>query len=152
MAHIPINHHLQPVYRALAGLIGLYLIAFGVVNWLTNGLGDLFISEGGETALGIRGNGGSTLLALALGVIVLLGAVIGGNVDHHINVWVGSALLVIGTLMLALLRTDLNVLGFSLATVIVMYLLGMLLLAAGLYGKVGSSESADEEEAFRHAS
>lgn len=151
MAHIPVNHHLQPVYRGLAGLTGLYLIAFGVLNFIMNSSVAFFASEGGKQVLGMRGNLAFAALSVALGAVVLVGAVIGRNLDHHINMWSGGFLLVIGTAMLSLLRTDLNILGFSLTTVIVVYGLGMLLLAAGLYGKVGSAEDAEKEEAFRHA-
>ena len=43
--------------------------------------------------------------------------------------------MVVGTAMLALLSTDLNVLNFSIETVIVSFLIGMLLFSAGLYGR-----------------
>jgi len=57
---------------------------------------------------------------------------------------------VAGTAMLALLRTDLNVLNFSMATVIVSFAIGMVLFSAGLYGKSGSPAAARAEEAARH--
>jgi hypothetical protein len=151
MAHIPINHHLQPVYRVLAGLIGLYLLAFGILSFTQHSSIGFFAHYGGKQVLGMKGNPAFSVLAIALGALVIIGAVIGRNVDHHINIWVAITLLVIGTAMLALLRTDLNVLGFSLMTVVVVYGMGMLLMAAGLYGKVGTSEQAEAEEQFRHA-
>ena len=43
--------------------------------------------------------------------------------------------MVVGTAMLALISTDLNVLNFSIETVMVSYLVGMLLFSAGLYGR-----------------
>ena len=30
MAHFPVNHPARPLYRVLAGLIGLYILVFGV--------------------------------------------------------------------------------------------------------------------------
>ena len=43
--------------------------------------------------------------------------------------------LVAGTAMLALISTDLNVLNFAIETVIVSFVIGMVLLSAGLYGR-----------------
>ena len=47
----------------------------------------------------------------------------------------------VGTAMLAVLRTDANVLNFTMATVIVSLLLGLLLFTAGMYGKVGTARA-----------
>ena len=58
--------------------------------------------------------------------------------------------MVVGIVMLTLLNTDLNVLNFSIGTVMVSFLIGMLLFSAGLYGKSGSSEVARTGEAVRH--
>ena len=43
----------------------------------------------------------------------------------------------VGTALLALLHTELNVLNFSMATVIVSFSIGLLLFTAGLYGLSG---------------
>ena len=32
MAHFPVNHPLRPLYRTLAGLVGAYLLVFGIVG------------------------------------------------------------------------------------------------------------------------
>ena len=32
MAHFPVNHPARPLYRVLAGLVGLYILVFGVVG------------------------------------------------------------------------------------------------------------------------
>jgi hypothetical protein len=59
MAHIPINHHLQPFYRVLAGLCGLYVLVFGIVGLVqTRGL-DTFAQEGLPSVLGCRPTGPS---------------------------------------------------------------------------------------------
>jgi hypothetical protein len=52
--------------------------------------------------------------------------------------------------MLALLRTDANFLGFTPATCVVSFLIGMSQLIAGLYGKTGTLLDVRREEAFRH--
>ena len=33
MAHIPVNHPARPVYRAIAGLIALYILIFGIFGF-----------------------------------------------------------------------------------------------------------------------
>jgi hypothetical protein len=56
----------------------------------------------------------------------------------------------VGLLMLALLQTNANFLGFSMVNCIVSFVLGMVVFAAGLYGKTGSETDVAAEEAFRH--
>ena len=52
--------------------------------------------------------------------------------------------------MLVLQRTSGNFLNFTVATCVVSFVIGMLLFAAGLYGKAGGAEVADAEERYRH--
>ncbi|HEX2772132.1 MAG TPA: DUF4383 domain-containing protein, partial [Micromonosporaceae bacterium] len=51
--------------------------------------------------------------------------------------------------MMTVLQTDANFLNFSMSTVIVSMLFGLLLLATGLYDKVGPPEHAHAEDRFR---
>jgi hypothetical protein len=60
-------------------------------------------------------------------------------------------MLVVGTYGLATARTDANVLDFSIATVVVTYLLGLVLIMAGLYGKVGTEEESRAEQEAAHS-
>jgi len=75
---------------------------------------------------------------------------IGRNADTVVNTGAGWLMLVVGMAMLALLRTDANVFNFSIATCVVWFVLGMLLITASLYGRTGSAEAARAEEAYRH--
>jgi hypothetical protein len=43
---------------------------------------------------------------------------------------------------IAVIRTDANYIGFTMATAIVMMSLGLVLFMAGMYGKVGTAEEA----------
>jgi hypothetical protein len=63
--------------------------------------------------------------------------------------WVGIGFLLAGTAGLALMHTDANVLNFTMATCVVSYLIGSVLLTAGMYVKVGSRRKAAVEEAHR---
>jgi hypothetical protein len=150
MSHIPVNHHLRPLYRTLALLSGAYLIIFGVVALGKIGSGqDLWASEDLDRVFGQHTNRGYALLCIVIGAIVVFAAVVGRNLDRTVNMLVAVALFIIGTAMLGLLRYS-NVLGGSVSTVIVAYIIGMVLFAAAMYGKTGSAEQAAAEESFRH--
>jgi hypothetical protein len=150
MAHIPINHPLRPVYRALALLIGVYLIIFGIVGTTASSGHPLFASNEDITALGLPTNMAFSLLSIVAGAIIAGGAASGRNLDHFINLVGGVLFLAVGILMLALQRTELNILNFSVRTCVVSFLIGMLLFAAGLYGKTASHQDAEAQEAHRH--
>lgn len=149
MSHIPVNHQLRPLYRALAGVVAVYLLVFGVVGVIqTTGSG--MFEQGDVSALGLRTNLAFAIASIVAGAAVLVAVFLGRNVDYIVNVWGGVAFMVVGIAMLALLNSDLNVLNFSVATVIVSFVIGMVLFSAGLYGRSGSAASARTEEAVRH--
>lgn len=140
LAHIPINHHLRGLYRAVAGLSGLYLVALGIYGIVeTSGL-DLFAQDGLPEVLGQQLNPASSGMLLVLGGIVVIVTVIGRNIDHYGNFWIGQILIVATLLSMAVLRTDANVLGFNMTSVIVVMAVGVFILTASLYAKIGRSE------------
>jgi len=136
MAHLPVDHHLRPLYRALAGLSGAFSLGLGVIGFSrTSGL-PFFEQSDLPTVFGVTMNPGFAVTSIVLGAVVLVATVVGRNLDRSVNLGVGSIFLVIGTGMLAFMRTDANILGFTMTNVIVTYIVGMVLLTAGLYGKV----------------
>lgn len=150
MAHIPLNHHLQPLYRVLAGAAGLYVLLFGVVGVVQTGSFELFAQKGLPSVLGLRANRAFAILSIVVGLILLGGALIGRNLDQRINLFASVVFLVAGLAMMVLMQTDLNFLGFTMATCIVSFVIGLVLFTASLYGKVGTAEDVRREEAFRH--
>ncbi|GIJ51170.1 hypothetical protein Val02_80560 [Virgisporangium aliadipatigenens] len=142
LAHIPVNHHLRPVYRVLSGIAALYLLVFGIIGVVQASGLDLYAREDLPTVLGQQVNPAYAGLSLVFGVISLVATVIGRNLDHYVNHWVGLVLLGIGLAMLALMRTDANILGFEMTNVIVIFVIGSLLSTAGLYTKVGPTATA----------
>ena len=140
MAHNPVNHPLRPLYRALSALAGIYLILFGVVGFIVTGGNGLF-GQPDERVLGQGANLFWSIISLILGVVVLAGVVIGRNIDVEINKYLGWGLLVIGSYELGASRTDANFLKFSVATVVVTYLVGLVLILAGLYTKTAPPEN-----------
>jgi hypothetical protein len=137
LAHLPLNHHLRPLYRLLAGLSGLYLVGFGVVGFVESAGLDFFARVGLPTVLGQRVNPAQAGIDVVVGAIVVIACVLGRNIDHYVNFWVGHFLLVVGLAFLAVLRTDANVLGYDMTNVIVTFTVALLVLAGSLYGKVG---------------
>jgi hypothetical protein len=148
MAHIPINHPLRPLYRALSGLIGLYVLVFGIVGYVRTSDLDFFTRHG-EWVLGLRTNPAFSVLSIIAGLAVVAGALIGRNVFVLVNLVAGIVFLVAGIAMMTLLQTDANILAFSMVNCIMSFIFGMVFLAAGLYGKVGSTDDEDAEQVFR---
>jgi hypothetical protein len=149
-SHIPINHGLRSFYRAVAALCGLYVLIFGIVAVTRTGQLGWFAQSGLPSVLGVRANAAFGIVSIVVGAVIVVGKVVGGNVDRWVNLLGGIVFLVSGFAMLALLQTKLNFLGFSVTTVVLSFLFGMVMFTAGLYGRVGSSEERNLEEGFRH--
>ncbi|RIV39386.1 DUF4383 domain-containing protein [Micromonospora radicis] len=147
MAHTPVNHPARPIYRAIGGLIGLYLVVFGLLGFFASS-GGPFFGQGDTQALGQGTNLGFSLFSIVIGAIVLAGTAIGRNLDVLINQWSAYLIMVVSLAGLAFLRTEANIFNFSVSTVVVLMLLSLMLLMAGMYGKVGSD---DEHEAWQKA-
>lgn len=147
MAHTPINHPARPIYRAIGGLTGLYLVVFGVLGIIASA-GNEILAQDDTRVLGQGTNLGFSLLSVLLGLVVLVGTALGRNIDVAINQWLAYALMAISLAGLAFIRTDANIFNFSIFTVIVVMTAALVLLMAGMYGKVGTE---DEAEAFQKA-
>lgn len=144
-SHNPVNHPLRPLYRALAGLAGVYLVIFAVVGFAATG-GDGLFGDGTHRILGQGGNLAWSIASLVLGAVILLAAVLGRNIDVAVDTYLGWALLIIGTFELAISRTDITLFNFTVATVVVSYVIGLLLIIAGLYCKVEAPQTAPERQ------
>jgi hypothetical protein len=147
-SHIPVNHHLLPLYRTLAGLAGLFCLVFGIVG-IVRTASDSIFHRGDEVILGLKTNLAFAIISVVVGAIVLIGALIGGNLDHYINLIAGIVYLVSGMLMMSLLQTNANFLNFRMGTCIIAFVIGVVLLTAGLYGRVGDASAEAHEEHFR---
>ncbi|WP_117210808.1 DUF4383 domain-containing protein [Allorhizocola rhizosphaerae] len=148
--HLPINHRLAGFYRFLAGLVGFYILIFGIVGAVLT-WGDPLFDEDGATALGLLTNLAFALLSIVVGAIVVLGALRGGNAAHYLNMYGGGVFWLAGLAMLVLLQTDANLLNFQVSTCIVSFLIGTVLVLAGLYGRRGTKEEEEAEDVFRHS-
>jgi hypothetical protein len=140
MAQNPVNHPLRPLYRVFGGLTGLYVLAFGAVGVFQSS-GEMF-GRSDATALGLRTNLGFSILSIIIAALLLVATGIGGNLNCQVNTVAGYGFIVAGLASLAVLRTDANYFNFTVSTCVVSFLLGCVLLMAGMYGKVGTVEEA----------
>jgi hypothetical protein len=145
--HNPINHPARATYRALAGLVGLYLVVFGAIGATMTSDESFFALDAGRT-LGQGTNLANSVLCIVVGAVVVIGVVLGRNIDVALDRVFAWVLMFVGLATLALLRTDANYLGHTLSTSIVMMSLGLCLLVSSMYGRVGSE---DQHQAWQKA-
>ncbi len=131
--HLPVDHRLSRVYRIGAGLMGLVLVAFGILG-LINRVG--FFDIGGHTVAGLNTNGTLSVLSIVIGLLLFVGMVIGGNFASSLNMVLGLLFLLSGFVNLALLETPFNFLAFRLQNVLFSFVVGLLLMWFGMYGRV----------------
>lgn len=136
--HNPVNHPLRPLYRALGALAGAWLILFGIAGLVVNAGDDLFAAHS-PLVLGLGANLFGSIISLVTGAVLLIATALGRNRDTETYKFLGWAVLVVATYGLATSRTDGNFLGFTIATVMVDYVVGLVLIAAGLYTKTAPS-------------
>jgi hypothetical protein len=148
MPHFPVNHPARPIYRALSGLIGLYILVFGVYGVFET-WGEFLFARESHWVLGLRTNLAFSLVSVVFGAFLMIGATRRTNLGHFMNLTAGVVFLVTSILMMALLQTPGNFLNFSMSTVIVSMLFGLILLGTGLYDKVGPTEHAEAERRRR---
>ncbi|MFL6073871.1 MAG: DUF4383 domain-containing protein [Mycobacteriales bacterium] len=135
--HLPKDHPLSRVYRVGGALVGLVVLAFGIVGLFNRTPG--FFDTDGHTAAGLSFNTGLAVLSIVAGLVLLAGAVIGGNVASNVNIAVGAVFIVSGLVNLCVIRTDLNYLAFRMSNIIFTFLVGLVLFAFGMYGRVSGS-------------
>ncbi|MFF2515123.1 DUF4383 domain-containing protein [Streptomyces sp. NPDC058086] len=134
--HLPVDHRLNTFYRIGAGLMGLFLLAFGILG-LTNKVG--FFTTHGDTVIGLNTNGSLSVLSICVGLLLFVGMVIGGNFASTLNMVFGVLFVLNGFLNLALLDGRYNFLAFRIQNVLFSFVVGVLLMFFGMYGRVGSA-------------
>lgn len=134
--HLPVDHRLSRVYRVGAGLMGLILIAFGILG-LIDKIG--FFDTDGDKVAGLSTNGALSVLSICVGVLLLVGMVIGGNVASTLNMVLGVLFVASGFVNLALLDTNFNPLAFEIQNVLFSFVVGLMLMTFGMYGRVSST-------------
>lgn len=131
--HLPVDHHLSNVYRAGAGLAGLFLLVFGVLGLFNH---VWFFDTGGDKTLGLNTNGALSTLSIAVGALLLYGMVRGGNFASTLNMVLGGLFVLSGFVNLAVLDTSWNFFAFRMPNVLFSFILGVVLAMFGMYGRV----------------
>ncbi|MCX4822831.1 DUF4383 domain-containing protein [Streptomyces sp. NBC_01142] len=134
--HLPVDHRLSQVYRVGAGLMGLVLLAFGILG-LIDRIG--FFDTGGDTVAGLNTNGSLSVLSICVGLLLFVGMVIGGNFASTVNMILGIAFILSGFVNMALLETDFNFLAFEIQNVMFSFVVGVMLMFFGMYGRVSAT-------------
>ncbi|WP_419248365.1 DUF4383 domain-containing protein [Streptomyces virginiae] len=134
--HLPTDHKLGQVYRVGAGLMGLLLVVFGILG-LVNQIG--FFDTGGDTVLALNTNGALSVLSICIGALLIYGMVVGGTFASTLNIVLGVLFIASGFVNLALLDTELNFLAFKIQNVLFSFVVGVMLMWFGMYGRVGSA-------------
>ncbi|MFJ3297965.1 DUF4383 domain-containing protein [Streptomyces bacillaris] len=130
---LPLDHRLATVYRIGAGLCGVILLVFGILGF-TNQLG--FFDTNGSQVAGLSTNGLLSLISVVVGLVLMTGAVIGGNVASTVNMTVGTLFLLSGFVHIFILDKGANILDFGMSNVIFSFVMGLLILTFGMYGRV----------------
>jgi Domain of unknown function (DUF4383) len=140
LTNLPTDNPLNRVYRVASALIGVTVLTFGVL-----GYADLlgFFSTSGGDVLGLSTNVLLSTISVVVGVLLLAGAVAGGNRSAELNFVLGVLFIGSGLANLALLQTSWNIFNFQMRNVIFSFVAGLLLLTFGLYGRVSGGLPAD---------
>ncbi|MFR9795673.1 DUF4383 domain-containing protein [Streptomyces sp. MS06] len=132
---LPVDHRLAAVYRYGAGLCGLILLVFGCLGFADEL--SPFDTDGTRIA-GMSTNGLLSLISVVFGLLLLVGAAIGGNFASTLNLTVGALFLISGYGHLFILDRSANIFDFGMTNVIFTFVMALLLLTFGMYGRVSS--------------
>ncbi|MCX5136933.1 DUF4383 domain-containing protein [Streptomyces sp. NPDC060011] len=132
---LPVDHQLGAVYRWGAAFCGVVLLVFGSL-----GFADELspFTTDGNTVAGLSSNGALSLISVLVGVALIAGGFIGGNVASGLNMVVGTLFLLSGFVHIFILDRPANVLGFGMTNVIFSFVMGLVILTFGMYGRVSS--------------
>lgn len=134
---LPMDHRLATVYRVGAGLCGVFLLVFGILGVLDH---PGFLSTSGDSIAGMSTNGALSWLSIVMGVVLIGGAVVGGNFASNLNMIVGVLFVLAGFAGLTVLgRPDANILNFRMANILFSFIFGFVVLTFGMYGRVSSN-------------
>lgn len=135
-----VDRRVFSVQRLGAGLVGLFLLVFGVVGALS---AVPFFTAQGEHILGLSADGLLAALSVAVGAALIGAAVEGPRLASGVMLVLGPLFLLSAMANLAVLGTSLNLLGFRVRDVVFSVVVGSLLLVLGAYGRLTGSLPAD---------
>lgn len=132
---LPVDHALARVYRYGAGLCGVVLLVFGCLGFADQL--SPFNTDGTRIA-GMSTNGALSLISVVVGLVLIGGAVVGGNVASTLNMLIGGLFVLSGFYHLFVLDRPANFLGFGMSNVVFSFVMGLLVASFGMYGRVSA--------------
>ncbi|MEY9926757.1 hypothetical protein ABH926_001379 [Catenulispora sp. GP43] len=131
--HLPPDHRLGQVYRWGSILSAVVLLVFGIMGLLDS---IPFFGTRGEHVMGMSSNGLLSVASIATAVLLLAAARIGGNVASTVNMIMGVVFILAGLMGLAVMDTKANFLAFGLSNVFFSFVVGLIMMTFGMYGRV----------------
>ncbi|GAA2332990.1 DUF4383 domain-containing protein [Streptomyces kunmingensis] len=132
---LPLDYKLAQVYRWGAAFCGVVLLVFGCLGFADQL--SPFDTDGSRIG-GMSTNGALSLISVIVGLALIVGGIIGGNFASTLNMVVGALFLVSGFAHIFILDKGANVLGFGMTNVIFSFVMGLVILTFGMYGRVSS--------------
>ncbi|WP_299534345.1 DUF4383 domain-containing protein [uncultured Streptomyces sp.] len=129
----PLDHRLARVYRVGAGLCGILLLVFGALGFADQ---LAFFDTAGASVAGLSTNGLLSLISVVVGCVLVAGAVVGGNTASTINMVVGALFVLSGFVHIFILDRAANFLDFRMSNVVFSFVMGLLIMTFGMYGRV----------------
>ncbi|MFF3886179.1 DUF4383 domain-containing protein [Streptomyces sp. NPDC001914] len=136
---LPIDHHLASVYRWGSAFCGVVLLVFGSLGFAD----ELSPFDTNGNVAGMSTNGALSLISVFVGVVLIAGAVVGGNIASTLNMTVGTLFLLSGFVHVFILDRPANILDFGMTNIVFSFVMGLVILTFGMYGRVSSKLSHD---------
>ncbi|WP_443051860.1 DUF4383 domain-containing protein [Streptomyces sp. NBC_00304] len=121
----------------MCGLILLLFAALGFADTLSP------FSTSGDRIAGMTSNTSLSAISLVVGLALIAGAFVGGNTASTLNMTVGTLFLLSGFAHIFVLDRPANFLDFGMTNVIFSFIMGLVILTFGMYGRVSSKLSHD---------
>lgn len=137
---LPVDHRLATVYRYGAVLCGVALIVFGCL-----GFADALspFSTSGDTIAGMTTNVALSVISTVVGLALIVGGLIGGNVASTVNMTVGVLFVLSGFYHVFVLDRAGNFLDFGMSNVLFSFVMGLVIMTFGMYGRVSGGLPPD---------
>lgn len=135
------------VHRISAAVLGIGLLVFALLGFISR---PPFLSTSGNEVLGMSNNGALSALSVLAGLLLVVGAVLGGKAASTISIGMGAAFLISGFVHLAILNTGWNLFAFRLSNVMFSLIAGLLLLFFGFYGRLSGGLPPDNPYRRQH--
>jgi uncharacterized protein DUF4383 len=120
------------LHRIGAAVVGAFIFLFGLTGLALRP--EVFSTEG-PVVFGMTTNGLLAFASMAVGIVLLFAAVLGGRVIEWGAVVAGAAFFLSGVVNVFLLGTPLNVMAFTMPNVVFSWLVGVVLVALGMIGR-----------------